>query len=258
MYLHISPCLTIWWYLIFINLISLSQIVLHFLYSGTRLLHRGSLDVSISPIKARGKRIKFLCKRPNCGVKWVISIYSMMEYSVWDTMQDVKLVPFFINLIIQSGYVSIMVWLGTKWYRFALKQKFCDFDRIFITSCTRSCQNDNLQYSQRWKFRRNDSISASTLRWRHNGNDCVSNHQPHHCLLNRLFGRRSKKTSKLRGTGLCVGKSPGPVNSPHKWPVTRKMFPFDDVIMSVEQTDTAPSCRCNQSPFFPWDNICVQ
>ena len=23
----------------------------------------------------------------------------------------------------------------------------------------------------------------------------------------------------------------GPVNSPHKWPVTRKMFPFNDVIM---------------------------
>ena len=23
----------------------------------------------------------------------------------------------------------------------------------------------------------------------------------------------------------------GPVNSPHKWPVMRKMFPFDDVIM---------------------------
>ena len=25
----------------------------------------------------------------------------------------------------------------------------------------------------------------------------------------------------------------GPVNSPHKGPVTRKMFPFDDVIMSI-------------------------
>ena len=23
----------------------------------------------------------------------------------------------------------------------------------------------------------------------------------------------------------------GPVNSPHKWPVTQKRFPFDDVIM---------------------------
>ena len=32
----------------------------------------------------------------------------------------------------------------------------------------------------------------SPLWWRHNGHDCVSNHQPHHCLLNRLFGRRSK------------------------------------------------------------------
>ena len=28
----------------------------------------------------------------------------------------------------------------------------------------------------------------------------------------------------------------GPVNSPHKWPVTRKMFPFDDVIMSATNT----------------------
>ena len=69
------------------------------------------------------------------------------------------------------------------------------------------------------------------LHWRHNDHDGVSNHQPHGCLLSRLFRRRSKKTSKLRVTGLCVGNSPGPVNSPHKGPVTRKMFPFDDVIM---------------------------
>ena len=47
----------------------------------------------------------------------------------------------------------------------------------------------------------------------------------------RLFRRRAKKTSKLCVTGLCVGNSPGPVNSLHKGPVTRKMFPFDDVIM---------------------------
>ena len=53
------------------------------------------------------------------------------------------------------------------------------------------------------------SLSVAPLRWRHNGHDNVSNHQPHYCLLNRLFRRRSKKTSKLRGTGLCVGNSPG-------------------------------------------------
>ena len=75
-------------------------------------------------------------------------------------------------------------------------------------------------------------VTMNTLRWRHNDHAGVSNHQPHGCLLNRLFGRRWKRTSKLHVTGLCAGNSPGPVNSPHKWPVTRKMFPFDDVIMN--------------------------
>ena len=48
-----------------------------------------------------------------------------------------------------------------------------------------------------------------SLLWRHNGHSSVSNHQPHDCLHNRLFRRRSKLTSKLRVTGLCVGNSPG-------------------------------------------------
>ena len=61
--------------------------------------------------------------------------------------------------------------------------------------------------------------------------DCVSNHHPHDCLLKRLFMRRSKKTSKLRVTGLCAGIHRSPVNSLHKGPVTRKIFPFDEVIM---------------------------
>ena len=64
---------------------------------------------------------------------------------------------------------------------------------------------------------------SKSLHWRHNGRDdvsnhytanmswrtCVvvkqmqsnSNHQPRHCLLNRLFRRRSKKLSKVRVTG---------------------------------------------------------
>ena len=48
-----------------------------------------------------------------------------------------------------------------------------------------------------------------SLQWRYNRRDRVSNHQPHDCLLNRLFRRRSKKTPKLRVTGLCAGNSPG-------------------------------------------------
>ena len=52
-------------------------------------------------------------------------------------------------------------------------------------------------------------FKSFALRWRHNGRDSVSHHQPHDCLLNHLFRRRSKKTSKVRVTGLCAGNSPG-------------------------------------------------
>ena len=46
--------------------------------------------------------------------------------------------------------------------------------------------------------------SHYSLLWRHDKHDGVSNHQPHDCLLNRSFRRRSKNTSKLRVTGLCA------------------------------------------------------
>ena len=49
---------------------------------------------------------------------------------------------------------------------------------------------------------------SKTLQSRHNGRNGVSNHQPDECLLNRLFRHTSKKTSKLRVTGLCAGNYP--------------------------------------------------
>ena len=60
-----------------------------------------------------------------------------------------------------------------------------------------------------WCQKSPTSLSGKSLLWRHNGHDSISNHQPHDCLLNRLFRRRSKKTSKLCVTGLFVGNSPG-------------------------------------------------
>ena len=85
--------------------------------------------------------------------------------------------------------------------------------------------------------------NPSTLQWSHNGHDGVSNHQPHHCLLNRLFRHRSKKTSKLRVLAFVWGIHRWPVNSPHKWPVTQKMFPFDDVIMTAQCSNNGASIR---------------
>ena len=51
-------------------------------------------------------------------------------------------------------------------------------------------------------------IYPYSSQWRHNERDSVSNHQHCDCLLNRLFRRGSKKTSKLRVTGLFEGNSP--------------------------------------------------
>ena len=45
----------------------------------------------------------------------------------------------------------------------SLKRKCLHFDEIFITGCTESCQNDNFQCSQWWKFHQNDDIFVSVI-----------------------------------------------------------------------------------------------
>ena len=52
------------------------------------------------------------------------------------------------------------------------------------------------------------------------------------CLLNRLFRCRSKKTSKLRVTGLCEGNSPMTGEFPSQRISNAEMLLFDDVIMA--------------------------
>ena len=89
-----------------------------------------------------------------------------------------------------------------------------------------NCFPPMLNKSSSWR----DPMEHSAL-WRHNERDGVSKHRRHAWLFNRFLRRRSKKTSKLRVTGLCRGIHQWSVDSPHKGPVTRKMFSFDDVIM---------------------------
>ena len=42
-----------------------------------------------------------------------------------------------------------------------------------------------------------------------------------------------RKNQSSASLAFVRGIHRGPVNSPHKWPVTWKMFPFDDVIMTI-------------------------
>ena len=46
-------------------------------------------------------------------------------------------------------------------------------------------------------------------------------------------GAHQRKHQSSASLAFVQGIHRGPVNSPHKWPVTRRMFPFDDVIMTL-------------------------
>ena len=54
-----------------------------------------------------------------------------------------------------------------------------------------------------------NGLNQLTLQWRHKGHDGVSNHQPHHCLLNLLFRVQIKENSK----------------APCHWPLGTGKFP---------------------------------
>ena len=69
------------------------------------------------------------------------------------------------------------------------------------------------------------------LQWRHNGCYGISNHQSHKCLLNYLFRCKSKKTSKLRITGLCAGNSPVTSEFPTQRFSNVENVSIDDIIM---------------------------
>ena len=100
----------------------------------------------------------------------------------------------------------------------------CTFDLPCIWKCAFTCKTYLLRKQiSMWMFVDTSTVllehprrvhigqvvcGLKALRWRHNERDGVSNHQPHDCLLNRLFRRRSKKIPKLRVTGLCAGNSP--------------------------------------------------
>ena len=79
--------------------------------------------------------------------------------------------------------------------------------------CTKpqcAVQTTNISHTKnpiRIIYAREQSNDNLPLQWRQNGRYGVSNHQPHDCLLTRLFRRRSKKTSTFCITGLCAANS---------------------------------------------------
>ena len=78
-----------------------------------------------------------------------------------------------------------------------------------------------------WTVSMKCKCTFAALQWRHTGHDGVSNHQPHDCWLDRLFRVDQRKHQSSALLAFVRGIYRWPVKSPHKWPVTRKMLPFD-------------------------------
>ena len=53
-------------------------------------------------------------------------------------------------------------------------------------------------------------------------------------------GADQKEHQSSASLAFVWGIHRSPVNSPHKWPVTRKVFPFDDVIMIIDYAKMEP------------------
>ena len=110
------------------------------------------------------------------------------------------------HIFANTHYLSIISWLCLSWCVSCLSRNHDGpFLARWIKSLSFTCHDSCLSYSSRQSH---ICQPNNTLHWRHNELDGVSDHQPHDWLLTYLFRHRSKKTSKLRVTGLCAGNSP--------------------------------------------------
>ena len=143
-------------------------------------------------------------------------VYYIYIYNQWQLFRDNQFA-----ICIKSPHKSIYIYIVSN---------FCCVQ--YLNLC---------QVNACWSVTYFLSLSfGSSLQWRHNGFDGVSNRQPHDYSL--FVYQSSASLASVRGIYRW------PVNSPHKRPVTREMFPFDDVIIWYEICGSASnfSTSCNR------------
>ena len=104
----------------------------------------------------------------------------------------------------------------------------CHFDEILVTACN----------GQRWFRQHYNDVIMSAMASQITSVACVSS--------TVWSGADQRKHQSSASLGFVRGIHRRPVNSPHKGPVTRKMFPFHDVIMKWRKFPSA-SCLSHHS-----------
>ena len=100
-------------------------------------------------------------------------------------------------------------------------------------------------------------VEIGKLQWCYNEGDVVSNHRILDCLL--FSGADQRKHQSSASPVFVSGMKWWPTDSPHKWPVTRKIFSFDDVSMTCDVRP--PVSNATTSAYFDYltliDFLCV-
>ena len=127
----------------------------------------------------------------------------------------------------------------TKWLIFhyndimmsVMASQITSLSIVYATVCSDTDQRKH-QSSVSLAFVRGiHKMADISLQRRHDECHGISNNQPLNCLLNCFSGADQRKHQISASLAFVRGIHQWLVNSPHKRPVTRKMFPFDDIMM---------------------------
>ena len=182
----------------------------------------GSISRTIFP-----SRTISLCSRPSCSgvvAMWFTTCRTTTVLS-WDIQNIIAIL--YPTLALHWNKISIELQL--LWKKICAKwspdpHSSCRYHRAW-------------QWQANFEYSTKHSVTRESLLWRHNGCNGISNHQLNDCLHNRIFRRRSKKTSSAASLAFLREINRWPVNSPHKRPVKQKMIPFDIVIRMIQVFD---------------------
>ena len=109
------------------------------------------------------------------------------------------------------------------------------------------------QWNERFVKKHHNDVIMSAM--------AFQNYQPHDYLLNHLFRRRSKKTSKLRVTGLCKGNSPVTVDFPAQRASNTKnvsiWWRHPDVLITLNFWLMADRWQGNYEIWLTWNHLLV-
>ena len=74
-------------------------------------------------------------------------------------------------------------------------------------------------------------------------------------VYSTVYSGADKKHQSSGSLALVWERHRWPVNSPHKWPIKRKMYPFDDVIMHHEIISRKVGCGDLVEEYVPFQRV---